>query len=105
MNTPTVQSLFQKHIESYCDDHRLDGQRIKVCRHLMECHTAALGGLQYECDHCEATTVQYHSCRDRQVTCMDALMSRMQDALERHHVVNKERRINGVKGKNNHCFQ
>ena len=61
----TLQSLFQQHLDDYSQSHKLDANRLKVCNHLTSCHTPALGGLAYECDHCEREIPQYHSCRDR----------------------------------------
>ena len=37
----------------------------RVAEALMACRTAALGGFAAQCDHCEAVTVQYASCRNR----------------------------------------
>ena len=64
-NAATLQKLLQQHLVQYSDTHRLDGQRLKVCRHLLSCRTEALGGLQYACDRCHAKVPRYHSCRDR----------------------------------------
>lgn len=61
----SLQTVLKQHLEDYARDHPLDGQRLKVCRHLMHCHTPALGGMQYQCDHCAHPVPQYHSCRDR----------------------------------------
>jgi len=61
----TLQSLLQQHLSDYSQHHKLDGNRLKVCGHLLSCHTPALGGLSYECDHCESEIPRYHSCRDR----------------------------------------
>jgi hypothetical protein len=61
----TLQSLLQHHLLDYGKSHQLDGNRLKVCDHLLSCHTPALGGLSYECDHCEREIPIYHSCRDR----------------------------------------
>ena len=60
-----VQAILQQHWESYTRSHALDAHRLKVCGHLLNCHTPALGGLQYQCDHCQQQIPQYHSCRDR----------------------------------------
>lgn len=60
-----VQRLLQQHFTAYSHSHKLDGQRLKVCRHLLSCHTPALGGVQYQCDHCKGQVPRYHSCRDR----------------------------------------
>ncbi len=61
----TLQKLLQTHLQEYTRDHPLDAQRLKVCRHLLSCHTPALGGMTYQCDHCEQAVELYHSCRDR----------------------------------------
>ena len=65
MSKFTLQQLLQQHLDDYCQNHKLDSHRLKVCRHLLDCHTPALGGLQYQCDHCKSQFPQYHSCRDR----------------------------------------
>lgn len=61
----TLQQLLQQHFDDPASSHQLDGQRLKVCRHLQNCHTPALGGIQYQCDHCHSQVPLYHSCRDR----------------------------------------
>ncbi len=60
-----IQQLLEQHLDAYADAHRLDSHRLKVCRHLLSCHTPALGGIQYRCNHCHGEVPQYHSCRDR----------------------------------------
>jgi len=61
----TLQGILQRHLKDYRQHHKLDGNRLKVGDHLLACHTEALGGLKYECDHCEQEVPLYHSCRDR----------------------------------------
>jgi hypothetical protein len=65
MNSLSVQQLLQQHLDNYSHTHKLDSHRLKVCRHLLNCHTPALRGLQYQCDHCDTQVPLYHSCRDR----------------------------------------
>ena len=65
MAKPTLQSLLQRQLSAYSQQHKLDANRLKVCDHLLSCHTPALGGLAYECSHCEREIPLYHSCRDR----------------------------------------
>lgn len=65
MNNLSIQQLLQQHLDDYSHTHNLDSHRLKVCRHLLNCHTPALGGLQYQCDRCESQVPLYHSCRDR----------------------------------------
>lgn len=60
-----LQTLLQQYLSDYSQHQRLDTHRLKVCRHLLSCHTPALGGLNYQCDHCDTEVPQYHSCRDR----------------------------------------
>ena len=61
----TLQRLLQQYLPDYRRDHKLDSNRLKVCDHLLSCHTPALGGLQYQCNHCDSDVPLYHSCRDR----------------------------------------
>jgi len=65
MSDLTLQRLLEQHLHDYTQDHPLDSQRLKVCRHLLTCHTPAMGGIEYQCDHCEHKVPLYHSCRDR----------------------------------------
>lgn len=44
---------------------RLDAHRLRVCEHLMSCHTAALGQVVYHCPSCKETTRLYPGCGDR----------------------------------------
>ncbi|MEL0584374.1 MAG: IS91 family transposase [Candidatus Thiodiazotropha sp. (ex. Lucinoma kazani)] len=60
-----IQVLLQHYLDDYANTHLLDRHRLKVCRHLMSCHTPALGGVQYQCDQCHTQMPLYHSCRDR----------------------------------------
>lgn len=61
----TLQGILQHHLGDYGKRHKLDSNRLKVCDHLLSCHTPALGGMSYQCDHCEQEVPLYHSCRDR----------------------------------------
>jgi len=65
MRKATLQCLLQQHLREYGKSHPLDSNRLKVCDHLLSCHTPALGGLNYECDHCAREIPRYYSCRDR----------------------------------------
>lgn len=74
---------------------RLDVQRQRVCRHLMQCRTAAMGGRQLHCNACDHEQVQYFSCRDRhcpqcQWRAIQAWAERQRSAVlpvPYHHVV------------------
>lgn len=46
-------------------DQRLSPRQWQVCSHIQTCRTAALGGLQLHCNHCDYELPQYHACRDR----------------------------------------
>jgi len=46
-------------------EQRLSPRQWQVCSHIQACRTAALGGLQLHCDHCDYGLPQYHACRDR----------------------------------------
>ena len=61
----TLQGILQGHLGDYRHSHALDAHRLAVCRHVTQCRTAALGGLQLHCDHCGDDRVHYFSCRDR----------------------------------------
>ena len=61
----TIQQLLQQQFDEYTCAQKLDRQRLKVCGHLMDRHTPALGGIQYQCDHYDTQVALYHSCRDR----------------------------------------
>lgn len=61
----TLQGILKKHLQSYKQNHPLDPRRLAVCGHINDCRTAALGGLQLQCDHCDDQPVHYFSCRDR----------------------------------------
>lgn len=63
--TATLQGILKQHLSDYRQGHPLDARRQAVCRHLCDCRTAALGGLQLQCGHCGDAPVQYFSCRDR----------------------------------------
>lgn len=50
-------------------------------RAIVACRTAALGGHAEMCDHCGATRVTYHSCRNRHCpTCQTTARGRWLDA-------------------------
>ena len=61
----TLQGILQRHLDAYRQSHALDAHRLAVCRHVTQCRTEALGGLQLQCDHCGDAPVHWFSCRDR----------------------------------------
>jgi hypothetical protein len=65
MDKPTLQSLMNQALPAYQNTHRLSSQQHKVCHHIQQCRTPALGGLQLHCDQCSHQRPYYHACRDR----------------------------------------
>jgi hypothetical protein len=51
--------------DAYRASHRLGGQQERVLRALVNCRTAALGGVKLQCDGCGAVAFQYASCGNR----------------------------------------
>lgn len=60
-----LQQVLAAHLPRYCVTHRLDARRARVCEHILQCRTEALGGYQLACDHCDHDQAQYFACRDR----------------------------------------
>ena len=60
MQRITVQCLGE-----YERRHALSVEQARVCRHMQECQTQVLGGLQWCCDQCDYQHPEFHSCRDR----------------------------------------
>lgn len=52
-------------LAEYAQHHKMSFQQQRVCQHLMQCRTGALGYQQWECDHCGETRQVGCSCRDR----------------------------------------
>jgi hypothetical protein len=49
----------------FLDETTLDSHRRRICWHLRACRTPALGGVQLQCDVCEAEQHWYFGCRNR----------------------------------------
>jgi hypothetical protein len=60
-----LQQVLAAHLPNYCATHRLDTRRLRVCEHILQCRTEALGGYQLACDRCDHDQPHYFSCRDR----------------------------------------
>ncbi len=60
-----LQGVFKRYLERYRRHHRLNPDQEKACRHVGQCRTEALGGLQQRCDRCGYEQPQFRSCRDR----------------------------------------
>lgn len=61
----TLQTVMAGYLDGFSKNHRLSAHQWQVCHHVLDCRTAALGGMQLLCDHCADTPVWYHACRDR----------------------------------------
>ncbi len=49
----------------FVDTNGLDGQRRRVCSHLLGCRTEAMGGMARYCDPCARQAPHWFGCRDR----------------------------------------
>jgi hypothetical protein len=65
MPEPSLQAVMAACLDGHADTHGLSPRQWQVCRHILDCRTAALGGLHLACDACGAEVPAYHSCRDR----------------------------------------
>ncbi|MCP4047943.1 MAG: IS91 family transposase, partial [Gammaproteobacteria bacterium] len=83
----SIQQLLDGHFATYVSTHKLDGHRLKVCRHLRACHTPVLGGIQYQCNHCHSQVPQYHSCRDRHCPQCQCRASRRWSERQQHDIL------------------
>jgi hypothetical protein len=61
----SLQAVMAACLDARAETHRLSPRQWQVCRHVLDCRTEALGGLQLTCDTCAAEVPAYHSCRDR----------------------------------------
>jgi Putative transposase/Transposase zinc-binding domain len=54
-------------LDTYLTDypHAMDGHRLAVCRHIVNCRSEAMGQAQYHCDECGHEQVRALACRDR----------------------------------------
>lgn len=55
----------QHALARFLDPNGLDGQRRRVCSHLLGCRTEAMGGVSRRCDHCAHEAPHWFGCRDR----------------------------------------
>jgi len=83
----TIQQLLQQHFAEYPGTHQLDRHRLKVCRHLLNCHTPTLGGIAYQCDHCHGQFPLYHGCRDRHCPQCQSRASRRWSEREQQNIL------------------
>jgi hypothetical protein len=62
MGSPSLQAVIRAQLG---DLDALNPRQYQVCRHILDCRTAALGGFALACDQCEESAFLYHACRDR----------------------------------------
>ena len=60
-----LQAVLARFLPDYQVEHTLSPEQHNACRHIRQCRTAVLGGLQMQCSRCGYEQPQYHSCRDR----------------------------------------
>jgi hypothetical protein len=65
MADASLQAVFHRCLDDYSNRHRLSPHQWQVCHHILDCRTAALGGLRLDCDHCGQAVPHYFACRDR----------------------------------------
>lgn len=69
----TVGEVLRAALPDFTQAHRLPAHHWKVLRALSACHTAALGGHQYRCEHCGQEHFVPHSCGNRHCPCCQRL--------------------------------
>jgi hypothetical protein len=62
MGSPSLQAVIRAQLG---DLDALNPRQWQVCRHILDCRTAALGGFALACDQCQESAFLYHACRDR----------------------------------------
>ncbi|MFO8233210.1 MAG: IS91 family transposase [Longimonas sp.] len=67
----------------FLDPCGLDGQRQRVCSHLLGCRTEAMGGWSLQCSDCDYSQTHYFGCRDRH--CPQCQGRAMRQWAERRH--------------------
>ena len=61
----TLAEIVRAHGDAYRRTHRLATVQALALRAIAACRTALLGGRRETCDHCGATRLTFHSCRNR----------------------------------------
>lgn len=62
--TPSLQAVVRRGLGDL-DAAGLNPRQWQVCRHILDCRTAALGGFALAGDRCGDCPVRYYACRDR----------------------------------------
>lgn len=90
-----LQQVLAAHLPNYCASHRLDARQVRVCEHIRQCRTEALGGYRLACDRCTHDQPHYFACRDRHCPqCQQRASRQWADAQQQaivptayHHLV------------------
>jgi hypothetical protein len=64
-NGVEVADIFRQYIGAYRARYKMPVSHLKVASDILNCRTAYLGGHIERCDHCQAETIAYNSCRNR----------------------------------------
>jgi len=65
MLRPTLAGILREHGRAYRQTHTLSAAQARAWRAIVDCRTAALGGVRERCDGCGAERHVYRSCRNR----------------------------------------
>ena len=65
MVRPTLAGILREHGRAYRQTHTLSAAQARAWRAIVDCRTAALGGVRERCDACGAERHVYRSCRNR----------------------------------------
>ena len=65
MQRPTLAGILREHGAAYRRTHALSPAQVRAWRAIVDCRTAALGGVRERCDGCGAERHVYRSCRNR----------------------------------------
>src|SRR4030065_340135 len=60
-----VGAIFRRYMSQYQKEHSLSHEQCQAARAIMECRTAALGGVIKACTECGSWEFQYKSCKNR----------------------------------------
>jgi Transposase zinc-binding domain/Putative transposase len=64
-NGVEVADVLRQYIGAYRARYKMPVSHLKVASAILNCRTAYLGGHIERCDHCQAETIAYNSCRNR----------------------------------------
>ncbi len=64
-NGGELADIFRQYISAYRKRYKMPVSHLKVAGAILNCRTAYLGGHIERCNHCQAETIAYNSCRNR----------------------------------------